>query len=159
MKPFINIDKLEDFEQSEKGQFQENFSGISDKIGAQKLGYSITTVPPGKKACPFHNHHINEEMFLILEGEGMLRFGEHEYAIKRHDIIACPAGGKDVAHQIVNTSQADIKYLCLSTNEPYEICEYPDSNKIQSMVGEQGERELIRIFKASDKVDYYDGEK
>lgn len=159
MKPFINLDEINDFEESVEDSYQEKFSGISDKIGAKKLGYSITIVPPGKKVCPFHNHRINEEMFLILEGTGTLRFGEAEYPIKKHDIIACPPGGRDVAHQIINTSKSDIKYLCLSTNEPYEICEYPDSNKVMSMVGEQGSRQLRHMFRVSDEVDYYDGEK
>ena len=78
----------------------------------------------------FHNHHINEEMFLILEGEGTLRYGTKTYKIKKNDIIACPAGGKEEAHQILNTSDHDLQYLCLSTNLPCDICEYPDSNKM-----------------------------
>ncbi len=128
MKPLINLDEVNDFEEIDDGPFQERYAGISEKIGAKKLGYSIAIVPPNKKVCPFHNHRINEEMFLILEGEGTLRFGDREYSIKKNDIIACPPGGREVAHQIINTSDCDIKYLCLSTNEPFDICEYPDSN-------------------------------
>lgn len=158
MKPFLNIDEITYFAPLEEGPFQEKCARISDKIGAKKLGYSISIVPPDKKVCPFHNHHINEEMFLILEGSGTLRFGEEEYAIKQHDIIACPPGGREVAHQIVNTSESDIKYLCLSTNEPYDICEYPDSDKVLAMAGEQGNRKFHHIFRVSDEVDYYEGE-
>jgi uncharacterized cupin superfamily protein len=40
---------------------------IAPLIGAQKLGYNLTVVPPGKRAFPFHNHHVNEEMFFIIE--------------------------------------------------------------------------------------------
>lgn len=159
MKPFLNLDELDDYEASDDGPFGEKYSVVSDKIGAQKLGYSVTIVPPGKKVCPFHNHRINEEMFLILEGTGTLRFGEQEYPLKPHDIIACPPGGPEVAHQIINTSDSDIKYLCLSTNEPYDICEYPDSNKMMAMVGGQGERKFRHIAKIEDAVDYYEGER
>ncbi|MFV1983833.1 MAG: cupin domain-containing protein [Thiohalomonadales bacterium] len=159
MNPFINLDELNDYQESHDGPYQEKYLGISEKIGAAKLGYSVTIVPPGKKACPFHNHRINEEMFLILEGTGTLRYGEAEYAIKKHDIIACPPGGQDVAHQIINTSELDIRYLCLSTNEPYDICEYPDSNKVMSMVGKPGNREFRLISKVDDEVDYFYGEK
>ena len=158
MKPFLNIDEIEDYQTSEKGPYGESYSAISNKIGAKKLGYSISIVPPGKKVCPFHNHHINEEMFLILEGSGILRFGDKKYAIKKHDIIACPPGGREVAHQILNTSNSDLKYLCLSTNEPYDICEYPDSNKVMSMVGDQGMRTFKHISKADIEIDYLDGE-
>ncbi len=159
MKPIINLNEIDNFEVSDDGPFQERYAGVSDKIGAQKLGYSITIAPPGKKVCPFHNHHVNEEMFLILEGEGTLRFGEQEYPIKEQDVIACPPGGREVAHQIINTSQQDLKYFCLSTNEPVDICEYPDSNKVLSMSGKLGNRTFRHISKIDDAVDYFTDEK
>ena len=53
------------------------FSGsrqrVGAQIGAQKLGYSFFTVPPGKTAFPYHNHVGNEEMIYIIEGDGILR--------------------------------------------------------------------------------------
>ena len=158
MKPLINLDELDEFTQSSVGDFQESYTGISEKIGAKKLGYSLTIVPPGKKVCPFHNHRINEEMFLILEGTGTLRFGGDEYPLRPQDIIACPPGGQDVAHQIINTGEGDLRYLCLSTNEPYEVCEYPDSGKVLSSVrgaDDQGFRHMARL---ADDIDYFDGE-
>jgi uncharacterized cupin superfamily protein len=39
------------------------------------LGAMFVTVAPGKRAFPFHNHLGNDEMFVILEGEGTFRFG------------------------------------------------------------------------------------
>lgn len=158
MKPFVNLDEIDDYRENCEGDFQEKCSSVSEKIGAKKLGYNVTIVPPGKKVCPFHNHRINEEMFLILEGTGTLRFGNKEYAITKHDVISCPPGGREVAHQIINTSENDIKYLALSTMEPYDICEYPDSNKVLSIVGPQGEREFRFISRMDSEVDYFDGE-
>jgi uncharacterized cupin superfamily protein len=157
MKPVMNLDELE-FQSHEDGPFQGKYGIISDRIGATKLGYNLTICPPGKKVCPLHNHHINEEMFFILEGEGLLRFGDQEYALRKNDVIACPAGKRDVAHQIVNTGQADLVYLALSTRERADICEYPDSNKVGVYVGEEGKRELRLMFKADQAVDYSDGE-
>ena len=43
---------------------------IGNLVGAQKLGYNVTAVPPGKRAFPFHSHRVNEEMFFVLEGTG-----------------------------------------------------------------------------------------
>ena len=65
-------------------------------------------MPPGKVQCPFHNHHAEEEMFFILEGEGELRFGAERYPLRKNDIIACPPGGPDVAHQIINKTTVPI---------------------------------------------------
>jgi uncharacterized cupin superfamily protein len=103
-KPVINLDELEIIS-DEDGPFAGKFGLIAERIGAQKLGYNLTICPPGKKVCPFHNHHVNEEMFFILEGEGVLRFGEQEYPLRKYDIVACPPGGRAVAHQIVNTGR------------------------------------------------------
>lgn len=157
MKPLMNLDELS-FVSHEDGPFKGRYAEIGNKIGAQKLGYSLTVVEPGKKVCPFHNHHVNEEMFFILEGTGLLRFGEQEYPLRKHDVIACPPGKRDVAHQIINTGETELRYLALSTMERHEICEYPDSNKVGLAVGEEGKRDLRLIFKVEQAVDYFDGE-
>jgi uncharacterized cupin superfamily protein len=44
---------------------------ISRQVGAKKLGYNVTAVPPGKRAFPFHNHQVNEEMFVGREGQSL----------------------------------------------------------------------------------------
>ena len=47
------------------------------------------------------------------------------------DIVAWPPTGKeDMAHQIINTSTIDLKYLSLSTMVRSEVCEYPFLNKV-----------------------------
>lgn len=158
MKPVINIDDLDRYQEHDNGPYKERYCGISEIIGAVKLGYSVTVLPPGKKACPFHNHRVAEEMFLILEGTGTLRFGEQSYPLKALDVIACPPGGKDVAHQIINTGETPLKYFCLGTNENADICEYPDSNKIMCVSGRMGERDLSFIAHADQTADYFDGE-
>ncbi len=158
MKPVINLDELELEDEPAKGHFQQKFGVISPKIGAQKLGYNLTICPPGKRACPLHNHHINEEMFFILEGEGLLRFGDREVPLRKHDVIACPPGKRDVAHQIINTGSVDLKYLAVSTMERGEVAEYPDSDKVGVFIGEYGKMDLRLLFRASQAVDYDDGE-
>ena len=158
MKPILNLDELNDFEKNAKGSFAEKYAGVSDKIGAEKLDYSVTILQPGKMVCPFHNHRVSEEMFLILEGSGTLRFGSEEYPLKVHDIIACPPGGRDVAHQIINTSDTELRYLCLSTSEEADICEYPDSNKMMAYARGEEDKRFRHIAKMEQAVDYYDGE-
>ena len=56
--------------------FEARLGAIGVHLGAQKLGYRLTIVPPGKKAWPYHNHYVNEEMFVILDGSGLFRYGE-----------------------------------------------------------------------------------
>jgi len=158
MKPFINLSELEMIS-NEKDDFQSSYGVISERIGAKRLGYNLTIVAPGKKCCPFHNHHINEEAFFIIQGKGLLRFGDKEYQIKEHDVISCPPGGQEVAHQLINNGSIDLKYLAISTKDNADICEYPDSSKVFSMVGSYGNRTFTHISSLKEKLDYFEGEK
>ncbi len=97
-------------------------------------------------------------MFLILEGEGELRFGDQRFPIRRHDVIACPTGGPEVAHQIINTGTTTMRYLALSNLVEIEACEYPDSQKVLIVAGPRGQRGLRKMFRAEATVDYYDRE-
>lgn len=101
--PIMNLDDVE-FDDVEENRIYTSRRGqVSDRIGAKKLGYNLTVLPPGKVQCAFHSHHGEEEMFLILEGEGELRSGDNRFPIRKLDVIACPPGGPEVAHQIINT--------------------------------------------------------
>lgn len=97
-------------------------------------------------------------MFLVLEGEGELRFGAQRFSIRKHDVIACPTGGPEVAHQIINTGTTTLRYLALSTMSSTEVCEYPDSNKVGVFAGEPGASRLRKLFRGDMSVDYYDRE-
>lgn len=158
MKPVMNLDEVQFDDVEVNGIYTSSRATISDLIGARKLGYNLTVLPPGKAQCPYHSHHGEEEMFLILEGEGELRFGGRRYPVRRHDVIACPPGGAEVAHQIVNTGTATMRYLALSTTVDVEVCEYPDSRKVGVVSGPRGARVLRSLFRAESAVDYYDRE-
>jgi uncharacterized cupin superfamily protein len=159
VKPIMNLDEVAFDDVEENGLYTSSRGQISDHIGARKLGYNLTVLPPGKAQCPFHCHHGEEEMFMILEGEGELRFGDKRYPVRKHDVIACPTGGPEVAHQIINTGATTMRYLALSTLVDVETCEYPDSQKISIVTGQRGERGLRKMFRAETTVDYYDREK
>ena len=158
-KPLMNLDEVEFDDVEESGFYTSSRGQIGARIGAEKLGYNLTVVPPGKAQCPFHSHHGEEEMFLILEGEGELRFGDARYPIRQHDVIACPTGGAEVAHQIINTGTTPLRYLALSTRVDLESCEYPDSGKVMVSSGRAEENGLRKMFRADNTVDYYDRER
>ena len=157
-KPLMNLNEVAFDDVEENGLYTSSRGSIGRHIGAEKLGYNLTLLPPGKAQCPFHSHHGEEEMFLILEGEGELRFGNQRYPIRPHDVIACPTGGAGVAHQIINTGTTPMRYLALSTIEALEVCEYPDSQKLLVSASPLGQPGLRKLFRAETTVDYYDRE-
>ena len=134
-------------------RFEARVGQIAEQIGAKKLGYNLTAVPPGKRGYPFHSHRVQEEMFYVLEGTGEVRIGAETFPIRAGDIIACPTGGPETAHQIVNNGKTELKYLAISTKATAEICEYPDSRKIA------GFGDGVRfVFRAGEQAGYWEGE-
>jgi uncharacterized cupin superfamily protein len=130
--------------------FESNSARIGPALGARDLGYCYDIVPPGKSSCPFHSHRGEEEMFFVLRGTGTLRFGTESRKIRAGDVICCPTGGPETAHQIINDSATDLAYLSVSTMMPAEICEYPDSKKIGAFSGD-----LRHMTRVGDNVDYW----
>jgi uncharacterized cupin superfamily protein len=169
-KPVINLDEVEIGDRPQRFQptgkaaerFGSKMGAIGTRIGARLLGYNITSVEPGKRACPLHNHHANEEMFYILAGSGELRVGAEVWSIRAGDFIANPPGGPASAHQIINTGSEELRYLAVSTMITPETVEYPDSGKIatysRQTTADGSQRVVVHIGHASEGVDYWEGE-
>ncbi len=138
-------------------RFGGRIGPIGQKIGAQKLGYNLTVIAPGKAAFPKHSHRVNEEMFFILDGTGELKLGDATHPIRAGDVIACPPGGPETAHQLVNTGNDELRFLAVSTTTFPEICEYPDSGKLNAITG-MGPDDFRHIARHGESLDYWDGE-
>ena len=161
----INLDELEFHDWKNGERFEGRMGEIAEVLGACKLGYNLTVVPAGKRAFPMHCHHAIEEMFFILEGQGELRSGSERRPLRPGDVVCCPAGGLETAHQIINTMSAgDLKYLAVSTTDSPDICQYPDSGK--TLVhhclendGKDSEGRLRFILgREEGRVDYWEDE-
>ena len=127
--PVVNINELK-LDSWERGTLYGGSDvRIGPMIGVKDLGISFSEVPPGKSGCPFHNHHVEDEMFIVIEGEGTYRFGDQSYPIKAGSVLGAPAGGRDTAHQIINTGATPLRYYAISTMSLADVCEYPDSGK------------------------------
>jgi uncharacterized cupin superfamily protein len=130
---------------------------LAPGTAAQALGMSIDIVAPGMRGCPYHLHHAQEEAFVILEGRGSLRVAGEMLELKVGDVAFLPAG-PDYPHQIVNTSDAPLKYLSISTQTRPEIVEYPDSGKYLASAGASGSPRFARMGRLDEDLDYWEGE-
>ncbi len=125
----------------------------------RKIGCGIDIVPPGKQSCPYHFHYVQEEVFIVLEGEGTLRVAGEMVPIRAGDVISIPPG-PEYPHHILNTSNAPLKYLSLSTKEYPEVCEYPDSGKYMAFTPVDGPLlQRGRMHRPDTDLDYWDGER
>lgn len=92
-----------------------------------------------------------------------MRIGEDTHPIRQGVVIACPAGGRESAHQIVNTGDVELKYLAVSTRLSSEIAVYPDSGKFGVLAdyppGPDGEPRGFRfVGRVGESLDYWEGE-
>ncbi|WP_263142706.1 cupin domain-containing protein [Pseudomonas sp. RIT-PI-AD] len=114
-----------------------------------RLGVRANRVPPGRTACPFHAHAREDEVFYVLAGRGLFRYGDSVQEIQAGDCISCPAG-TGIAHQLANPFGEDLLYLSIGPHDLDEVCVYPDSGKV--MV-----RSLATVGRLQ-ATDYFDGE-
>ena len=161
-RPVVNVDDVEPMTFGNGGRFEGQFRWVSQKNGAVKLGYNLVTLAPGKTSFPYHYHRGIEEAFFILEGTGLLRQDGEEYPLRPGDVVSCPAG-ESSAHQITNDSEADLKYLAISTKPRLDIVQYPDSGKIgvhaqPDPEGPPDQPPFRIIIKEDAGVDYWEGE-
>jgi uncharacterized cupin superfamily protein len=69
-------------------------------------------------------------------------------------VIASPCG---IAHQIINSSTANLKYLVVSGSTTADVVVDPDSGKIGAVSGAFG-KGVWHFTKMSSATGYYDGE-
>lgn len=125
---------------------------------ASKLGASVDVLQPGKRGCPYHLHHAQEEMFIVIEGRGTMRVAGEMLAVTAGDIVFIPPG-PDYPHQMINTSDAPLKYLSISTMDTPEVVEYPDSGKVLTNSRAAGKDVgFARMNRLDTDLDYWDGE-
>jgi len=154
-------EEVEWVEQSRGEKFGFRRKSLSGASGGENLGCSLYEVQPGRRAWPYHYHSANEEAIYVLEGKGTLRIAEDKVEIAKGDYITFPTGR--AAHQIMNTSDKTLRYLCFSTMIEPDVIVYPDSKKIGIFVGAApgGPKEkgtLHKYLRDDIQVDYWDGE-
>ena len=102
---------------------------IGDALGCEKIYVNIDYVKPGGKSVKYHSHSKQEEFFLIMSGEGILRMDGQQIPVKVGDVVSKPAG-KDIAHQFINNGSEILQILDMGTREQGDIATYPDENTI-----------------------------
>jgi len=103
----INIDDVPLMDRGNGKQFAVKWGRVGPLVGLNALGCAVHVVPPGKKAFPFHRHHVMDELFFVVSGEGEYRFGDTTVPVRSGDIVAAPAGTE--AHQLINTGSNDLR--------------------------------------------------
>ena len=144
--------------QNEYAPFKVRSSQLARLAGARELGASVYEIEPGGRVSPFHIHHANEELLLVLAGTPTLRTPQGERELSPGEVAAFPAGPEG-AHQVLNRSGEPARVLIVSTMRSPDVVEHLDSGKVLTRTGTKGPGQAqVSAFKRSDAVEPMSGE-
>jgi uncharacterized cupin superfamily protein len=123
------------------------------EAGSSRTGLRHAEVFPGKLNAPPHCHSSEEEIFVVLDGDGHLLLyedgGMEEYAVRAGAVVVrLPATG--VAHAFRGGAQG-MTLLMYGTRDPGDLCFYPRSGKVFF-------RGLGLLTRVGEQLDVWEGE-
>ena len=150
----MNVDDVE-------VRFNGRSRGLSAAAGATLTGLNLVSLPAGEEGAPPHAHTAEEEIFVVLAGEGELELWpppdpkhtfpadpKETHAVRPGSIVSRPPGTR-VPHSF-RAGPAGLTYLAYGTRDSNDVCWYPRSNKVFF----RGLGVIARL----ELLDYFDGE-
>ena len=146
-RSIVNVDEVEPDPETRPG-YEGAWRELGRIGGSKRTWLNHVVLEPGSLGSPPHCHAAEEELFVVLAGEGTVELGEETYPLRRGSIVSRPAG-TGVTHAF-RGGPTGLTYLAYSTYEPNDIAYFPRSNKIYL----RGIKLMARV----EKLDYWDGE-
>jgi uncharacterized cupin superfamily protein len=137
--------------------FRARRARVGRQLGSEKLGLSYWELPPGEAAYPYHWHLAEEELLVVTDGAPSLRTPEGWRDLEAGEVVSFPRGAEG-GHQLVNRTEATVRFLAFSTQPGPDIVMYPDSGKLGAFERRPEGGGLYELFRLEDAVDYHHGE-
>ena len=141
-----------------RGTVSSEARDLGIAAGSVRTGLNLVSVPAGKLNVPPHCHSVEEELFVVLEGEGELELTagptawpdsvSGTFPVRAGSTVARPAGTR-VAH-CFRAGAAGLTLLSYGTRDPGDIAYYPRSDKVNF----RGIGLITRV----ERLDYWAGE-
>jgi uncharacterized cupin superfamily protein len=122
---------------------------VGRAAGAHASGLNWVQVAPGKLAHPEQCHTLEEKLFVILSGSGVMLLGDEEIPVGPGHVIGRPSG-TGVAHTFRAGPEEELTLLAYGSREPGDLCYFPRSGKV-ALRG-------LGVVARLQTVDYWEGE-
>ena len=148
----VNAEDVEQIER-ETATIGRRVRDLGRAAGSVHTGLRLAEVLPGKLNAPPHCHSAEEEIFVVLDGEGDLllweRDGVSEHPVRAGSVVVrSPANG--VAHAF-RGGAGGLTLLMYGNRDPSDLCFYPRSGKVVF-------RGLGIAVRLGEPLDFWDGE-
>ncbi|MBV9942632.1 MAG: cupin domain-containing protein [Solirubrobacterales bacterium] len=143
----VNVDDVEAVT-IERPRVARTRRNLGRAAGSLATGLQHVVVMPDKDSAPPHCHSLEEEIFVILDGDGVVVLGEEQIEVRPGHVISRPAG-TGIAH-VFRAGARGLTYLAYGMRNPADVCYYPRSGKLAF----RGLGVIARL----ERLDYWDGE-
>lgn len=96
------------------GHFGGAFSKMlvrPEVCGSLRIDHRISTYQPRGYVQP-HVHKVQEQVYHVLEGEGLVELDGVRRLVRKHDVIHVPPG---VMHALYNTGLTDLTFIVVTS--------------------------------------------
>jgi uncharacterized cupin superfamily protein len=114
--------------------FRARSMRLGPRAGASEIGVSLFEIDPDGAVAPYHVHHGNEELLLVLSGTPQLRTPDGVRTLEAGAMVAFPRGPAG-AHRIANHSAEPVRLLIFSTMHFPEVAEHLDTGAWLALTG------------------------
>jgi uncharacterized cupin superfamily protein len=114
--------------------FRRRVMRAAHRAGASEIGASLYELAPGGALSPYHVHHGNEELVIVLDGQPTLRTPAGTRRLEPGAVVAFPRGAAG-AHRLTNPSRETVRVLVVSTMNLPDVAEYPEAGTVMAMTG------------------------
>ena len=90
-----------------------------ETCGSRRIDHRISCYQPMAHVAE-HVHQVQEQVYHVLEGEGLLTLDDRKVILRRHDYVWVPPG---VRHSFTNTGLVPLVFLVVTS--PVEDNEAP----------------------------------
>lgn len=122
----------------ERESSEPPFLGRATRVGApagsRELGASVYEMETGGAVSPYHVHHGNEELLVVLSGRPRLRTTEGTRRLEAGSVVSFLPGPSG-AHRISNPGPETARVLIISTMHFPEIAEHVSTGTTMAMTG------------------------
>lgn len=107
---------------------------IGHRLGSALIGGVLLELRPGHRG-PYHLHHGNEELALVLEGTPTVRGPGEERRLSPGDLAFFPRG-RDGLHALENHSDEPARVFLVSSKVSPDVTERPDEGLVGVFAGD-----------------------
>jgi len=83
----------------------------SANAATRQFDYRISIYQPKAHVAP-HRHKIQEQIYHVLEGEGLMEIDGARTVVRKHDVVFIPPGAE---HGLYNTGFTDLTFIVVTS--------------------------------------------